>query len=168
MSPNTCLMFSTGSLLSSGFHIGSLPWSGAAYLTLLLSTFMSSVVLSLVLWAHDRFAHLNRVIFWSRLLVPPVSRAALFPWWVPQSGMGSLLNFGFSIELCHLRFFSHLKTALFSRARVGSVSWVVFLKRRYINVQYEWMNHNCDTNSFSIRVQNEVIYFLHPDLEFWT
>src|SRR6218665_1844600 len=32
MSLNTCLMFSSGSVLSSGFHIGSLPWSGTAYL----------------------------------------------------------------------------------------------------------------------------------------
>src|SRR6218665_2199197 len=49
MSLSTCLMFSAGSLLSSGFHIGSLRWSGAAYLALLISTFVSSVVLSLVL-----------------------------------------------------------------------------------------------------------------------
>ena len=49
MSLNTCLMFYTGSLLSSGFHIGLLPWSGAAYLVLLLFTFVSSVVLSIVL-----------------------------------------------------------------------------------------------------------------------
>src|SRR6218665_2952360 len=70
------------------------------------------------------FAHLNRVFSWSRLLVPPLSRAVLFPWWVPRSGMGSLLNFGFSLEPCHLRFFSQLnvKTALFSRAGVGSAS----------------------------------------------
>src|SRR6218665_11586 len=47
---------------------------------------------------------------------------ALFPWWVPRSGMGSLLNFGFSLEPCHLRFFSHRKTALFSRAGVGIAS----------------------------------------------
>ena len=33
----------------SGFHIGSLPWSGAPYLALFLFTFVSSVVLSLVL-----------------------------------------------------------------------------------------------------------------------
>src|SRR6218665_915781 len=49
MSLNTCLMFSAGSLLSSGFHIGSLLWFGAAYLALLLSTFVSSFFLSLVL-----------------------------------------------------------------------------------------------------------------------
>src|SRR6218665_2471316 len=121
MSLNTCLMFNAGSLLSSRFHIGSLPWSGAAYLALHVSTFVSSVVLSLVLRARDRFAHLNRVFSWSRLLVPPLSRAALFPWWVPRSGMGSLLNFGCCLEPCQLRFFS-LKTALFSSAGVGSVS----------------------------------------------
>src|SRR6218665_925373 len=34
------------------FHIGSLPWSGAVYLALLLSSFVCSVVLSLVLLAH--------------------------------------------------------------------------------------------------------------------
>src|SRR6218665_1630565 len=49
---------------------------------------------------------LNRVFSWSRLLVPPLSRAVLFPWWVPRSGMGSLLNFGLCLEPCHLRFFS--------------------------------------------------------------
>ena len=52
------------------------------------------------------FAHLNRVFSWSRLPVPPLSRAALFPWWIPRSGMGSLLNFGCCLEPCHLRFFS--------------------------------------------------------------
>jgi len=46
MSLDICTMCSAGSLLSSGFHIGSLPWSGAAYLALHLSTFVSSVVLS--------------------------------------------------------------------------------------------------------------------------
>src|SRR6218665_1944226 len=89
--------------------IGLLPWSGAAYLALLLFTFVSSVVLSIVLRACDPFAHLNRVFSWSRLLVPPLSRAVLFPWWVPRSGMGSLLNFGSSLELCHLRFFLNLR-----------------------------------------------------------
>jgi len=49
MSLNTCLIFYTGTLLSSGFHIGLLLWSGAAYLVLLLFTFVSSVVLSIVL-----------------------------------------------------------------------------------------------------------------------
>src|SRR6218665_1939657 len=48
MSLDTCLMYA-GYLLSSGFHIGLLPWSGAAYLALLLFTFVSSVVLSIVL-----------------------------------------------------------------------------------------------------------------------
>src|SRR6218665_3877070 len=42
---------------------------------------------------YHAFAHLNRVFSWSRLLVPPLSRAVLFPWWVPPSGLGSLLNF---------------------------------------------------------------------------
>src|SRR6218665_611913 len=55
------------------------------------------------------FAHLNRVFSWSSLLVPPLSRAVNFPWWVPRSGMGSLLNFGFSLEPCHLRFFLKLR-----------------------------------------------------------
>src|SRR6218665_1115503 len=41
--------------------------------------------------------------------VPPLSRAVLFPWWVPQSGMGSLLNFGLCLEPCHLRFFLNLR-----------------------------------------------------------
>src|SRR6218665_958641 len=49
MSLHICLMFYAGSLLSSGFHIGLLPWSGVAYLALLLFTFVSSVVLSIVL-----------------------------------------------------------------------------------------------------------------------
>jgi len=44
-----CTMFSAGSLLSIGFLTGPLPWSGTAYLVLLLSTFVSSVALSLVL-----------------------------------------------------------------------------------------------------------------------
>src|SRR6218665_3705115 len=43
---------------------------------------------------------LNRVFSWSSLLVPPLSRSALFPWWVPRSGMCSLLNFGSSLEPC--------------------------------------------------------------------
>src|SRR6218665_1105957 len=96
MSLNTCLILYAGSLLSSGFHRGSLPWSSAAYLVLLLSTLVSSVVLSLVLRARDRFAHLNRVFSWSRLLVPPLSRAALFPWWVPFSTS----NFPYSLVTC--------------------------------------------------------------------
>src|SRR6218665_3646796 len=70
---------------------------------------MSSVVLSIVLLARDPFPHLNRVFSWSRLLVPPLSRAVLSPWWVPRFGMGSLLNFGFSLEPCHLRFFLNLR-----------------------------------------------------------
>ena len=37
ISLNICVMFSAGSLLTIGFHIGSLPWSGAACLTLFLS-----------------------------------------------------------------------------------------------------------------------------------
>src|SRR6218665_3064092 len=61
------------------------------------------------------------------LLLVPFARTSAkqslpFPWWVPRSGMGSLLNFGFSLEPCHLRFFSQLKTALFSCAGVGSAS----------------------------------------------
>src|SRR6218665_1299134 len=102
-------MFYTGSLLSSGFHIGLLPWSGADYLALLLFTFVSFVVLSIVLGARAPFAHLSGVFSWSCLLVPPLSRVVLFPWWVPRSGMGFLLNFGFSLEPCHLRFFLNLR-----------------------------------------------------------
>src|SRR6218665_803068 len=41
--------------------------------------------------------------------LPPLSRAVLFPWWVPRSGMGSLLNFGFSLEPCRLRVFLTLR-----------------------------------------------------------
>src|SRR6218665_2520988 len=59
--------------------------------------------------ARDPFAHLSRVFSWSRLLEPPLSRAVFFLWWVPRSGMGSLLNFGFSLEPCHLRFFLNLR-----------------------------------------------------------
>src|SRR6218665_3968888 len=109
MSLNTCLMFYIGSLLSSEFHIGLFQWSGAAYLVLLLFTFVSSVVLSKVLCARDPVTHLNRVFSWSRLLAPPLSRAVLFPWCVPLSGMGTLLNFGFFLEPCHLRFFFNLR-----------------------------------------------------------
>ena len=63
MSLNTCLMFSTNSLLSNGFHIRSLLWCGAAYLALLLSIDVSSVMLLLELWARDHSAHPNMVIF---------------------------------------------------------------------------------------------------------
>src|SRR6218665_1138985 len=45
----------------------------------------------------------------NNILVPPLSRAVLFPWWVPRSGMGSLLNFGLCLEPCHLRFFLNLR-----------------------------------------------------------
>src|SRR6218665_229816 len=45
---NTCLMFFTDSLPNSGFHIGLLPWFGAAQLALLLSTYVNSVVLLLL------------------------------------------------------------------------------------------------------------------------
>jgi len=48
-------------------------------------------------------------LFITTTSVPPLSRAVLFPWWVPLSGMGSLLNFGISIEPCHLRFFLNLR-----------------------------------------------------------
>ena len=101
----------------------------------LLSTFVSSVDLSLVLWARDGFVHLNRVFSWSTLLVPPLSRAAPFSWWVPRSGMGSLLNFWFSLEPCHLRFFLTLRllflAVLESRAPLSS---------SLEEALYEWMN----------------------------
>src|SRR6218665_449248 len=47
------------------------------------------------------------------LLFVPFARTSTkqsraFPWWVPRSGMGSLLNFGFSLEPCHLRFVHNL------------------------------------------------------------
>jgi len=131
-------MFSAGSLLSSGFHIGSLPWSGDSYLALLLSTFVNSVVLSIVLWARDRFAHLNRVFSLSRLLVPPLSRAALFPWWVPRPGMGSLLNFGFSLEPCQLRFFLTLRL-LFLAVLESERLWVVLFEEAVYKCSI-WMN----------------------------
>ena len=43
------LRWLSAALLSSGFDIGLLPWSGVAYFALLLFTFVSSVVLSIVL-----------------------------------------------------------------------------------------------------------------------
>ena len=52
-----CTLFSIDSLLISRFRIGSLPWSGHAYLTLLLPIFVVSVVLSFELWGLDRSAH---------------------------------------------------------------------------------------------------------------
>src|SRR6218665_2388284 len=110
MSLNTCLMFYIGSLLSSGFHIGLFPWSGAAYLVF---TFVSSVVLSIVLCARDPFTHLNRVFSWSRLLVPPLSRAVLFP-------CGSSIWNGFSLEICHLRFFLNLRVLFLAVLESGS------------------------------------------------
>src|SRR6218665_1916244 len=80
MSLSICAMFYTAFLpIIIGFLIGSLPGSGAAYLALLLSTFVGSVVLSLVLCACDRFAHRSRVFSWSRLLVPPLSFSVMGP-----------------------------------------------------------------------------------------
>src|SRR6218665_1859733 len=48
------------------------------------------------------------------LLLVPFARTSakqsrVFPLWVPRSGMGSLLNFGFSLEPCRLRFFLNLR-----------------------------------------------------------
>src|SRR6218665_2831034 len=40
---------------------------------------------------------------------PSAKQSVLFPWWVPRSGMGSLLNFVFSLEPCHLLFFLNLR-----------------------------------------------------------
>src|SRR6218665_2670728 len=54
-------------------------------------------------------------------IVPPLSRSVPSPWWAPQPGTASLLNFAFLTEPLHL-LFSHLKTALFDRAGVGSAS----------------------------------------------
>jgi len=70
-----------------------------------LSTYVSSVVLLLVLWAHDHSAHPNKIFFLSLLPVPPLSRSMLSPWWAPQPGTDSLLNFAFLTEPFHLRFF---------------------------------------------------------------
>src|SRR6218665_1734934 len=61
------------------------------------------------------------VFSWSRLLVPPLSRAVLFRGgsldleWAPFSTS----DFAYSLVTC---VFSQLKTALFSRAGVGSAS----------------------------------------------
>src|SRR6218665_4027774 len=49
------------------------------------------------------------ICFISAPVLIPLSRAVLFPWWVPRSGMGSLLNFGLCLEPCHLRFFPNLR-----------------------------------------------------------
>src|SRR6218665_4124995 len=106
MSLNTCLMFYAGSLLSSEFQIGLLPWSGAAPLALLLFTFCCPLHIAM----SSRSLRSSQQ---SLLLVPfartSASRAVLFPWWVPRSGTGSLLNFGFSLEPCLLRFFLNLR-----------------------------------------------------------
>ena len=64
-----------------------------------MSTFVSSVVISLVLWARDRSAHPNRVFSLSRLHEPPLSRAPHSPWWAPRTGIGYLMNFVFFLEL---------------------------------------------------------------------
>src|SRR6218665_1326504 len=113
MSLSICAMFYTAFLpIIIGFLIGSLPGSGAAYLALLLSTFVGSVVLSLVLCACDRFAHRSRVFSWSRLLVPPLSRTVLFRDGSLKLEWASISTSFFpkSLVAC---IFSHLKTALF-------------------------------------------------------
>src|SRR6218665_1760369 len=48
------------------------------------------------------------------------SRAVLFPWWVPRSGMGSLLNFGLCLEPCHLRFFRNLRLLFLAALESGA------------------------------------------------
>ena len=96
-----------------------------------------SVWFWIIVWPRWRAITLKRCH--AHVHVPPLSRAALFPWWVPRSGMGSLLNVGFSLEPCHLRFFLTLRV-LFLVVLESGRRWAVLLKRRYINVQYEWMN----------------------------
>ena len=50
-------------------------------------------------------AHPSKVSFLSLLPVPPLSRSVTSPWWAPQPGTASLLNFAFLTEPLHLRFF---------------------------------------------------------------
>src|SRR6218665_2427020 len=119
MSLNTCLMFYAGSLLSSGFHIGLFPWPGAAYLALLLFTFVSSVVLSM----SSRSLRSSQ----QGLLLVPFARTS-----AKQSRSFSVVGLSIWKELpsqllifpraLSPAFFSQLKTALFSRAGVGSAS----------------------------------------------
>src|SRR6218665_3524237 len=65
--------------------------------------------LSILIFSCHPSAHPNKVFFLSILPVPPPSRSALSPWWTPQPGTASLLNFAFLIEPFHLRFFLALR-----------------------------------------------------------
>src|SRR6218665_2247799 len=48
--------------------------------------------------------------------------AVLFLWWVPRSGMGSLLNFGLCLEPCHLPFFLNLRLLFLAVLESGAPS----------------------------------------------
>src|SRR6218665_1834326 len=74
-----------------------------------MSTYVNAVVLLLVLLARDHSVHPNKVSFLSLLPVPPLNRSVHSPWWAPQPGTASLLNFVFLTEPLHLRFFLTLR-----------------------------------------------------------
>ena len=63
-------------------------------------------------------------------------------WWVPRSGMGSLLNFGFSLEPCHLHFILILRLLFLAVLEFGaplssSLEGALYTCSIWMN---EWMN----------------------------
>src|SRR6218665_3655495 len=124
MSLNTCLMFYIGSLLSSGFHIGLFPWSGAAYLVLLLFTFVSSVRTTVL---HSAMSSRSLRSSQQGLLLVPFARtfakqSRAFSVVGPSIWNGLPSQLRIFPRALSPAFFSQLKTALFSHAGGGSAS----------------------------------------------
>src|SRR6218665_2217519 len=78
------------------------------------------------------------------LLVPftrtPTKQIRVFSVVGHSTWNGFILNFAFLIEPFHLRLFLTLRLLCFPVLVLGALLSIVFLKRRYINVQHEWMN----------------------------
>src|SRR6218665_1063400 len=114
-------MFSTGSLPCSGFHIGSLPWSGAAYMALILSTFVSFCDTPLSAMSSRSLCSSQQGLILVPFVRASTYRIHEFSVVGPRPGTASLFNFVFLIEPCH-PCFSHLNIALFKGAGVLSAS----------------------------------------------
>ena len=94
----------------------------SALLTYIL---VSSADLSLVQWSLDRSVHLNMILSWYLLPVPPLGRTAPSRWFATRQGIA---RNSLSLELrlfprtSSLALFSHPRTAPFSRSRVGGAT----------------------------------------------
>src|SRR6218665_3804529 len=121
MSLNTCLMFFTGSLLSSGSHrIASLVWCCLVGFALVYLRELCCPPLSAMISRSLRSSQQG-------LLLVPLARTSTkqiraFSVVGPSTWNGLPPELRIFNRTTSLAFFSHLKTALFDRAGVGSAS----------------------------------------------